>query len=94
MGFRFRKRIKIAPGIRLNLSKSGTSLSVGKPGATFNFGSRGERITTGVPGTGISYSKQLGHVHLPKGGRGKPMFLSYVLAVLLIAWVLVRLVIH
>ena len=57
MGLRFRKYISIIPGIRLNLSKSGVSASLGKPGATLNFSSRGTRATVGLPGTGVSYSE-------------------------------------
>lgn len=56
MGFRFRKSISIIPGVRVNLSKSGVSTSVGKPGATVNFSTRGTRTTIGLPGTGVSYS--------------------------------------
>lgn len=59
MGFRFRKSIKLLPGIRINLSKSGISTSIGKPGATINFSERGTRGTVGIPGTGISYSEKL-----------------------------------
>ena len=59
MGFRFRRSIKILPGVRLNLSKSGISTSVGKPGATLNFSSRGTKATVGLPGTGLSYSEKL-----------------------------------
>jgi hypothetical protein len=33
-GFRFHRFIKIAPDVRVNLSKSGASVSIGKPGAT------------------------------------------------------------
>ena len=41
----------------LNLSKRGTSFSVGRPGASANFSRRGARTTTvGMPGTGLSYS--------------------------------------
>lgn len=57
MGFRYRKRIKIAPGLRLNLSKTGTSWSVGRRGATVNFGRGRRRTTVGLPGTGLSWSK-------------------------------------
>ena len=32
MGFRFQRRIRIAPGVRLNLSKSGIGASVGRTG--------------------------------------------------------------
>lgn len=59
MGFKFRKRIKIAPGVHLNLSKSGVSTSIGKPGATVNIGKKGVKATLGVSGAGLSYSQTL-----------------------------------
>jgi hypothetical protein len=74
MGFRFRRSIRIIPGIRLNFSKGGVSTSVGGRGATINFGKRGTKTTVGLPGTGLSYSTQLpasGHDHAePMGGTG------------------------
>ena len=57
MGFRFRRSIRLLPGVRVNLSKSGSSLSVGRRGATVNFSKRGTRATVGIPGTGISWSE-------------------------------------
>jgi hypothetical protein len=65
MGFRFRKSIRLLPGVRVNLSKSGVSTSIGRPGATVNIGKRGLRATVGLPGTGLSYSEQ---VKLGKAG--------------------------
>jgi hypothetical protein len=59
MPFRFRKIFKIAPGIRINLSKTGISTSIGKPGASLNIGKKGTRITAGIPGTGLSVSEML-----------------------------------
>ncbi len=59
MGFRFRKSLKIAPGLRMNLSKSGTSFSIGRPGATLNVGGKTPRATIGIRGTGLSYSENL-----------------------------------
>jgi hypothetical protein len=59
MSWRWRKRINIAPGLALNLSKSGVSMSAGVPGATVNVGRRGLRGTAGLPGTGLSVSKQI-----------------------------------
>lgn len=53
---RFRKRIKIAPGLHINIGERGVSASVGRPGATVNIGQRGVRTTVGLPGTGISYT--------------------------------------
>lgn len=56
MGFRFRRSIRIMPGVRLNLGKRGTSVSVGVRGAHVTVGPRGIRKTVGIPGTGISYT--------------------------------------
>lgn len=56
MGLYFRKRIKILPGAHMNVSKSGTSWSIGPRGAKVNFGKRGTYVTTGIPGTDI-YSR-------------------------------------
>ena len=56
MGFRFFRRIKIAPGLSVNLSKSGASLSLGPRGMKYTIGSRGTRTTLGIPGTGLFYT--------------------------------------
>ena len=56
MSFRFWRRIRIAPGVTLNLSKSGGSLSFGPRGAKFTIGPRGKRATVGIPGTGLFYT--------------------------------------
>jgi hypothetical protein len=56
MGFRFRKSIKVLPGIRLNVGKRGiNSVSVGGHGVTTNIGKHGAHTTYSIPGTGISY---------------------------------------
>ena len=55
MAFRLFRRIKIAPGITINLSKSGLSASAGVRGARVTRGPRGVRRTVGIPGTGVSY---------------------------------------
>ena len=60
MGFRFRKIISVIPGVKVNLSKSGASTSIGGHGATVNVGTSGKRtLTLGVPGTGMSYQLPL-----------------------------------
>lgn len=56
MGWNFRKSIRLAPGLRINLGKRGASVTVGKRGLTTTFGSSGTRTTVGLPGTGISYT--------------------------------------
>lgn len=53
MALKFRKRIRIAPGVRINLSKSGISTTVGPRGASVNVGKKGAYLNTGIPGTGI-----------------------------------------
>lgn len=53
MGIRFRKRVKVAPGINLNFSKSGTSVTVGGKGGSINIGKNGVYGNAGIPGTGI-----------------------------------------
>lgn len=58
---RYRNRIKIAPGINLNLSKSGISTTVGPKGANLNFGKGGTHLNTGIPGTGIYNRTKLSH---------------------------------
>ena len=57
MGLRFQRRIKIAPGITLNVGKKGVSTSIGTRGAHVTVGQNGVRTTVGIPGTGISYTK-------------------------------------
>lgn len=57
MGFRFRKSVKILPGVRINFNKASTSITVGPKGLKHTISSTGRRTTTvGLPGTGLSYS--------------------------------------
>lgn len=69
MAFRFRKSIRIARGIRLNLSRSGASTTFGGRGLSVNVGRRGTRLTAGVPGTGISWSALSGASAGGRSGR-------------------------
>ena len=59
MGFRFFKRIKLLPGVTLNVGKSGPSVSVGPRGAKATIGAKGISSSLGIPGTGASYQKKL-----------------------------------
>ena len=58
MGMRFFRRVTIAPGVRMNLSRSGPSFSFGVRGAHVTVGSRGVRRTVGLPGTGLFYTSK------------------------------------
>jgi hypothetical protein len=56
MGLRFRKSIKIAPGVKVNLNKKSVGVTIGGKGMHYTVNSKGRRTTTvGLPGTGLSY---------------------------------------
>ena len=58
MGLNFRKSISLGNGLKLNLSKSGPSLSFGKSGMRQSINMKGQaRTTVGIPGTGVYYTK-------------------------------------
>lgn len=59
MGFRFRKSVKLLPGVKLNFGKRGTSITIGDRGASVNIGPRGTHANVGIPGSGISYRTRL-----------------------------------
>ena len=90
-GFRFRKTIGVLPGVRVNLSKSRVSTSLGGRGATVNVGADGRRmVTLGIPGTGMSYRAPLTGTIL--------LLLIAAAAIVIVAWLvqpeLVRQVLH
>lgn len=61
MGFRVRRSIKIAPGVRLNIGKKSVGMSAGVKGARISTNTRtGTRATISAPGTGLSYSQKIG----------------------------------
>ncbi|HLK11079.1 MAG TPA: DUF4236 domain-containing protein [Candidatus Binatia bacterium] len=80
MPLQFYRRVHLAPGLTVNLSRSGPSLSVGGRGAHVTVGRRGVTRTVGLPGTGVFYTSRAGwhsgvHTGLPvtpeaAGGSG------------------------
>ncbi len=60
MGFRFYRRVRLFPGVSVNLSRSGPSLSVGVRGAHVTVGRRGVTRTVGIPGTGLFWTSRSG----------------------------------
>lgn len=58
--FQFRKRLKLAPGVSLSVSKKGFGISAGPKGLKASLSAQG-RITgsAGIPGSGLSYRKTL-----------------------------------
>lgn len=77
MGLRFRKSIKIAPGVKINLNKKSTSVTFGGKGAHYTASSTGKKTASvGIPGTGISYTKTTGQSNKQKKtnkGGSQPM---------------------
>ena len=59
MGFRFQKRIRLFKGLTLNLSKTGTSWTIGGRGASVNIKDGKATGNVGIPGTGLSYRSRL-----------------------------------
>ena len=58
---RFRRSLKLAPGIRLNFNKRSIGISAGVRGARYSINSDGRRTrSVGLPGTGLSYRSQTG----------------------------------
>ncbi len=58
MPFRFRRTMKIAPGVRLNLTKTGVSARVGPRGLGLTVGTSGTTASAGIPGTGLHASRK------------------------------------
>lgn len=60
MGMRFRKRIKLAKGVHINLGKKSMGVSIGGRHGGININSRtGVSARVSAPGTGMSYTTKL-----------------------------------
>lgn len=70
MSWRFRQSFKILPGLKLNLSKTGLSASIGGAPFTINMGTRGLMATASIPGTGISFRQRLSSESHPHSQPG------------------------
>ncbi len=59
MSWSYRKRIKVIPGVHLNIGKNGISTSIGVRGASLNFGRNKNHLNVTIPGSNISNSQNL-----------------------------------
>jgi Protein of unknown function (DUF4236) len=74
MGFRFYRRVHLCPGLSVNLSRSGPSLTMGVRGAHITVGSRGVTKTVGLPGTGLfDTSRQSLHTGYHSAASDRPL---------------------
>lgn len=72
MGLRFRKSIKIAPGVKVNFGKKSSSVTIGPKGAHYTVSSTGRRTkSVGIPGTGLSYTTSSGGKSRKTRGNAK-----------------------
>jgi hypothetical protein len=67
MILRFYRRVSLIPGLRLNASRGGLSLSIGDRGPWLTTGPRGRRATLGLPGTGLLLTQ-----HIPPTAAAPP----------------------
>ncbi|QHS62894.1 DUF4236 domain-containing protein [Chitinophaga agri] len=59
MAWSYRKRIKIIPGVHLNISRKGISTTIGVKGASLNIGPGGTYLNTSIPALGIRNRQRL-----------------------------------
>lgn len=76
MGWFFRKSLRLLPGIRVNLSKSGPRLSVGVPGARASIDMRGKARIYGGKGA-LRYQKAV-QIGSPLRDQGEGTLLSFI----------------
>jgi tetratricopeptide (TPR) repeat protein len=73
MSIRFRRSVKLIPGVRLNFSKSTVGLSFGVPGARYTINSKGRRtVSAGLPGTGLYATQTLSSGRKSKSAAAVP----------------------
>lgn len=59
MPIRFHRQFTLFPGVKVNVSKTGMSITVGGKGFHLNFSKRGVMQTTNLPGKGLSHRSYL-----------------------------------
>lgn len=77
MGVRFRKSVKVAPGIRASVGKKSVSVSFGGRGGRYTISSTGRRTSSvSIPGTGVSYVSSSTRSRGPSAGPPSPVSVS------------------
>lgn len=95
MGLNFRKSINLGNGFKLNIGKKSVGISGGVKGARVSVNSSGRKTATfSIPGTGLSYSMNLGKKKSSKksksgdndnaGGSGVNTILLVIIVILLV----------
>ena len=55
MPIRFHRQFTLLPGVKVNVSKTGMSITIGGKGFHLNLSKRGVMQTTNLPGKGLSH---------------------------------------
>ncbi|MEX0627067.1 MAG: DUF4236 domain-containing protein [Cucumibacter sp.] len=58
MAIRFRRSLKIAPGLRLNIGKRSASVRLGPKNLGATFGTTGRTYSASIPGTGLGVTER------------------------------------
>lgn len=92
MGLRFYRRLPLLPGVRLNVSTRGASVSFGHRGAWYTVGRHGRRTATlGWPGTGLRYTTTTGgSSREPPPAPSALGGLLWLAVIAMVLWVLLR----
>jgi hypothetical protein len=94
MSFRFRRQLRLIPGVHLNLSRSGVSTTIGVPGLRVTMGKR-PAVNVGIPGSGLSYRESLSDAasHAPAPTPGRHVHIPWLWlspVALIVLWVIFR----
>lgn len=60
MAIRFRKSVKIAPGLKLNIGKKSASVRIGGKNVGYTVGTKGRTASASIPGTGLGVTSRAG----------------------------------
>ncbi len=85
MGLRFRRTFKLFPGVRLNVTKTGVSTTIGPRGLHTTINGRRMTNTVDIPGSGLSYSTSSAVRPAPSAPARKSRGLVACLGLVLIA---------
>src|SRR5262249_12224771 len=83
VGLRFYRRVKVLPGVSVNVSKSGPSVSFGGLGGHVTIGRNGVTRSVGIPGTGIYYTSRQGYHTGVHSSRESGISWGWIIAIIL-----------
>lgn len=87
MTLRFRRSIRIMPGVRVNLGLHGAGVSIGPRGLHVGMNRQGMYTSAGIPGTGIYAVHHLKAGDSPAvAGSAWPGIVAFGLVVLVVTW--------